>query len=100
MSPSAESLAIMFYFIIEKIIRNTIFCNGEKEIKLSSVVVHETDTGYAESFHDDVYKNNIYLSLKDFIFSDAVKAEWHNPDMMDDLIKGKEFRNNPVVQQV
>jgi 6-pyruvoyltetrahydropterin/6-carboxytetrahydropterin synthase len=83
-SPSAESYSLMFFFIIDKLISATQFNNGEKQVSLSSVRVHETDTGYAESFRDDLEFWNFELS--DIKFSDQIKSEWHDPKMYDKLI--------------
>ena len=47
-NPSAEQLGRVFFLIIDKILNLTEYNNGEKEVKLHSVIVHETDTGYAE----------------------------------------------------
>jgi 6-pyruvoyltetrahydropterin/6-carboxytetrahydropterin synthase len=97
-SPSAESLSIMFLYLVKEILKNTEFNNGEKDVEVHSVVVHETATGYAEAFVSDL--DDVTMSLKDFVFSDAVKAEWKNPNMIEDIKNGKKFVNNKVVQQV
>ncbi len=99
-SPTAEMYAVMFFAIIRAIILNTQFNNGECGVRLSSVRVHETDTGYAEAFDDD-YKNYWLMSysLNDIIFSDGVKKEWKDPLMWDKILTvcdGKPFVN-PVV---
>lgn len=53
-SPSAEGMAIFILNISQKIIKDINFTNGERHINVYSVVVHETDTGYAEaSFKDN-----------------------------------------------
>lgn len=77
MSPSAEGYAVMFAFIIDKIIKNTVFKNGEKNIEVSSVRVHETATGYAEADMKDVENLMKGIDLeKDFIFSKQIEREW------------------------
>ena len=102
-SPSAESYSLMFLFIIDKIIKATQFNNGEKMVSVSSVRVHETDTGYAESFIDDL--SYVDYELKDVVFSDAIKDEWTDPLMYSELkisdTNGKKcFINKKVKQQV
>ncbi|MFA7129351.1 MAG: 6-carboxytetrahydropterin synthase [Sphaerochaeta sp.] len=100
-SPSAESYSLMFLFIIDKIVKATQFNNGEKMVSVSSVRVHETDTGYAESFIDDLHY--IDYKLKDIVFSDAVKNEWTDPLMYSKLIisdsRGEKCFINKIVQQ-
>ena len=53
-SPSAESYSLMFLKFIDHILKNTKFSNGEGDVKISSVRVHETKTGYAEAFVSDM----------------------------------------------
>lgn len=104
-SPSAEAYSLMLLFIIDKIIKATEFNNGEKKVKVSSVRVHETATGYAESFRKDL---KLYdFKLEDTIFSQGIKNEWGNPQMYKQLIgytngktSDKPFVNNIVQQQI
>lgn len=99
-SPSAEQFARVFFFVIDKILKNTFMNNGEQDVGLHSVIVHETATGYAQAFYRDVYTEGLGISclkLEDIVFSKAVVADWKRPNMMEDLIKGSPF-NNPTVQ--
>ncbi len=96
-SPSAEMYSLMFFYVIDKIIKNTEFNNGEGNVKLYSVRVHETATGSAESFDSDIcnfWSKN--LGLEDIKISDAIKKEWKNPKMWEQLIKGEKFINPKV----
>lgn len=97
-SPSAEGYALLIAFVVDKILKNTIFKNGEDEnLRLHKVIVAETITGYAEANMYDVktmFANQ--FGLQDIIFSDEVKAEWSDPDMWNKLIQGTTFEN-PVV---
>jgi 6-pyruvoyltetrahydropterin/6-carboxytetrahydropterin synthase len=90
-SPSAEMYSLMFFYIINNMLKNTIYQNGEKNVQLNSVKVHETATGWAKSYRDDLkyWKWN----LDDIIFSDAIKTDWENPMMYDNLINGIKFIN-------
>lgn len=103
-SPSAEAYSLMLLYIIDKMVEATEFNNGEKEVQVHSVRVHETTTGYAESFREDLSWFN--YKLEDIVFSDAIKNEWKNSKMYDELIsytnnKGtKPFINEAVTQQV
>jgi len=98
-SPSAEGYSVMFAFVIDKILKNTIFRNGEDEnLRLKSVRVAETVTGWAEADLFDVA--SMFASefgLEDIIFSDEIKAEWSDPNMWDQLILGTKFENPEVV---
>ncbi len=74
-NPSAENFAAMFYYFIEGILKATDFLNGENGIRLESVRVHETATGYAEAFCSDMYHwlpKAISLS-----FSSGVRKDWN-----------------------
>lgn len=77
-SPSAESYSLMFLKFIDHILKNTTFSNGEGDVKVSSVRVHETKTGYAEAFRDDM--DLIELDIKKVVFSDEIINEWKNKD--------------------
>ena len=104
-SPSAEAYALMFLFIIDRIVKATEFNNGEQEVQVSSVRVAETATGYAEAFRDDL--DWVDFKLTDIEFSEGVKAEWYDSTMYDKLISfhtnnqiKKPFINPVVDQQV
>lgn len=53
-NPSAECLALIFHYLFERILLNTRFKNNEGRVHISSVRVHETDTGYAETTLTDL----------------------------------------------
>ncbi len=84
-SPSAECFSLTILFIINKILQATQFNNGEGNVSVKSVRVHETDTGYAEAFIEDLKWFN--YDLKDIHFSDAIKDEWGDSKMYDKLIE-------------
>lgn len=88
-SPTAEMYSVMFFALIYEIINGTKFMNGEDNVKLVSVRVHETDTGWAESDIKDYY--NIWLAkeydISDIIFSEGIKNEWKDYDMWEKLLK-------------
>ena len=95
-TPSAEMYSLLMYYVIDRIIYNTEFNNGEGEVKLKSVRVHETSTGYAESFEEDLKYMDGTWNLNDIIFSDQVMKEWQDPEMIDKLKNGIKFVN-PIV---
>lgn len=73
-SPSAEGYALLFLYLIDKILQNTEHKNGEGNVRLSSVRVHETATGYAEAFREDLQLVN--FNIHDIRFSEAIREEW------------------------
>ena len=95
-NPSAEQFSRVFFLIIDRILELMEFNNGDREIKLHSVIVHETDTGYAECFREDAYnfKNMGEIKFEDIIFSDRMKKEWKNENMWEKVLK-KEVLKTP-----
>ena len=83
-SPSAESYSLMFLKFVDHILKHTTFKNGEGNVKVSSVRVHETKTGYAEAFTDDM--NMIELDLKKVIFSQQVMNEWQEKEELEEIL--------------
>ncbi len=75
-SPSAEIYSLLFLKFIDHILKNTRFSNGEGDVQVSSVRVHETETGYAEAFVSDM--DLIELDIKKVVFSDEIVNEWKN----------------------
>jgi len=94
-SPSAEQFSRVFFVIIDQILKTTTMVNEEKEVKLHSIIVHETDTGYAQAFRDDAYSLQMgEIDLQKIEFSDQVKSEWKDKDMWKKIILQK-FSINP-----
>lgn len=73
-SPSAEGFSLMFYVMIKKLLSEIVLKNGEGKISLSSVRVHETETGYAEAFDEDISMAN--FNYENVHFSDEIKQGW------------------------
>ncbi|AZV46101.1 6-carboxytetrahydropterin synthase QueD [Nautilia sp. PV-1] len=88
-NPSAEQFSRVFFIIIDRVLNLMEFNNGEKEVKLHSITVHETDTGYAECFREDAYnfKGMGEIKFEDIIFSDRIKQEWNDSRLWDKLLK-------------
>ena len=84
-SPSAEGYALLFTYVIDKILRHTERVNGEGNIQLHAVRVHETATGYAEAFQEDLKLAR--FQLKDIHFSEGIVAEWKSTDWWDKLLE-------------
>ena len=107
-SPSAEQYSLLFLYVIDKIVKATKFNNGEGNVQVSSVRVHETETGYAEAFRDDLKMVN--YTLDDIKLSGQVSIEFGDLQMFERLKKyysqadvsdvEKPFRNSEVQQQI
>ena len=93
-SPSAEQFSRVIFVIIDKLLKQTKMQNGEKEVKLHSVIVHETDTGYAQGFREDAYSKLMgEINLEKIVFSEQVMHEWSNPLMWKKLLEDGLFIN-------
>jgi len=92
-NPSAEQFSRVFFLIIDKILKLMDFKNSEKEVKLHSIIVHETDTGYAECFKEDAYnfENMGEINLEDIVFSGRIKEEWRDKNMWEKILKGEKL---------
>ena len=88
-NPSAEQFSRVFFLIIERILGLMDFKNSEKKVKLHSIIVHETDTGYAECFKEDAYNFEKMgeIRLEDIIFSKGIKEEWRDKNMWEKILK-------------
>ena len=84
-SPSAEQFSRVIFFMAERMLGKMDLTNGEKNIHIRSVIVHETETGYAQCFKEDVENPRMGILNPDaIIFSPQVKAEWSDPNMWED----------------
>ncbi len=93
-SPSAEQFCRVIFLMIDRLLKLTQMSNGEKEVSLHSIIVHETDTGYAQGFREDAYSKLMgEIKLKDIVFSHQVMAEWSDKKMWEKLINGNIFIN-------
>ena len=92
LSPSAEQFSRIFFVIIDSILKLSKMQNSERDVKLNSIIVHETDTGYAQCFRDDAYNKNMgEINLKDIIFSSQIKKEWKDSNLWDNILEEKEL---------
>ena len=93
-SPSAEQFSRVIFVMIDKLLQLTSTINGEKEVKLHSVIVHETQTGYAQCFNEDAYSEVMGLiELDKIIFSQAIKDDWGDSELFEKLKDGFRFVN-------
>lgn len=97
-SPSAEQFSRIIFILVDKMLGCTKMINGEKEVRLHSVIVHETDTGYAQGFKEDAYNENMGLiDPEKIVFSEAVKADWHDKELWAKVLRGEVFINPDTV---
>ncbi|MDP2225854.1 MAG: 6-carboxytetrahydropterin synthase [Moraxellaceae bacterium] len=100
-SPSAEQFSRLFFVLADAVLRQTDMKNGEADVSLQSVIVHETATGYAQCFREDAQNPRMgAIALDAIVFSEQVLAEWPEPDMYERLKQGQRFANPDVVRQV
>jgi len=93
-SPSAEQLSRVLFILIEKLLSLTSTQNGEKNVSLQSVIVHETETGYAQCFHEDAHSKQMGLiNIEDIEFSSGVQEDWHDQELFEKLLAGTSFVN-------
>jgi 6-pyruvoyltetrahydropterin/6-carboxytetrahydropterin synthase len=97
-SPSAEQFSRIFFILIDALMSLTKSVNGEREVSLNSIIVHETQTGYAQCFKDDAYSKLMgEIDMGDIIFSDGVMDEWSERDLFEKIKAKKAFINATTV---
>lgn len=100
-SPSAEQFSRIFFFLAQQVLKSTKTQNGEGDVDVYSVIVHETDTGYAQSFSEDIQNEQMgMLALDSIEFSAQIQQEWSDMTMYDKLKQGEFFHNPNVELQV
>jgi len=86
-SPSAEQFSRIIYLMVERVLTCTNMQNGEREVRLHSIIVHETDTGYAQGFKEDAHSELMgKIVLEDIVFSEQVQSEWSDNKLWDKLL--------------
>ena len=89
-SLSAEQYSKLFLININKILDSTIFSNGESEVKCTSVRVHETNTGYAETFKDNVIFDTCGFNVSKKLYK-------KNKNLLETIMSPTEMFHNPKV---
>lgn len=93
-SPSCEQFSRVFFVMIDRLLQLTNSVNGEREVKLHSVIVHETATGYAQAFSYDAYSKEMgYIELDSIIFSQAILDDFSDRTLWDRVKRGDSFTN-------
>jgi len=93
-SPSAEQFSRVIYLMVERVLACTDMMNGEREVNLHSIIVHETETGYAQGFKEDAHSELMgKIALEDIVFSEQVQSEWCDRALWDKLLSHKLMQN-------
>jgi len=93
-SPSCEQFSRVIFLMLDKLLQLTSGVNGEKNVSINSVIVHETDTGYAQCFKDDAYSKNMgAIKFEDIIFSDEVRDDWGDNQLWEKIKREEKFIN-------
>ena len=95
-TPSAEFLSAFIFKICDYILNNTVMLNGEGYVKVHSVKYHETSTGSATCFREDLDGWANY-NKNDIVFSEGVKKDWG--DDLRSLWESGEIIKNPTTEQ-
>ncbi|HEX5624353.1 MAG TPA: 6-carboxytetrahydropterin synthase [Sulfuricurvum sp.] len=97
-SPSAEQFSRVIFVMINALLGCTQTINGEQGVKLHSIIVHETDTGYAQGFEADAYSEVMgIIDLDRIVFSEGVTAEWGDPHLWKKIRANESFINPDTV---
>ena len=98
-NPSAEMLSMYILHNVQRIIDRTIKNNGEDPcLKVMSVRYHETTTGFAWAFQEDLV--NLYLPItrdEKVIYSPGVINDWS--DDLKEIMINDGVVENPVIEQ-
>jgi len=97
-SPSAEQFSRVIFLMVERLLQCTDMQNGEREVKLNSIIVHETETGYAQCFNFDA-KSAVMgeIILEDIIFSEQILLEWNDKKLWQKLLNMENIVNPKVI---
>jgi len=87
-SPSAEQFSRVIFLIVERVLKLSFMNNGEKNVRVNSVIVHETDTGYAQGFYDDAHSLLMgEIKLEDISFSEQIAKEWSDSNLWEKIVQ-------------
>jgi len=93
-SPSAEQFSRVIFVMIDKLLALTSKVNGEREVKLHSVIVHETETGYAQCFAEDAYSKEMgIIDLREIVFSKEICEDFNDFELFEKIKNEIKFIN-------
>ncbi|MDR1554941.1 MAG: 6-carboxytetrahydropterin synthase [Campylobacteraceae bacterium] len=97
-NPTAEQFARVIFLLTDLLLSRTVFTNGEGKININSVIVHETDSGYAKANSKDAYSESLgIINPNTIFFSDAVKEDWHDSKLWQKILNGENIINPKFV---
>lgn len=100
-SPTAEQLSRVIFVAVQALLDATIKVNGDDTARVHSVILRETETGYAQCLRADAYDERMgEIALEKIVFSHQAKAEWSDPKMLDKLLKGVQTENPNIETQI
>jgi 6-pyruvoyltetrahydropterin/6-carboxytetrahydropterin synthase len=89
-SPSAEQFSRLFFRLVDAALSLTHMINGEAEVRLHSIIVHETETGYAQCFREDAENPRMgRIDLNAIEFAPAIMKKWNDPDLFEQIKRGQ-----------
>ena len=93
-SPSAEQFSRVIFLLVERVLECTGMVNGEREVRVHSIIVHETQTGYAQGFREDAHSQLMgKIYLEDIIFSKQIQNEWSDNRLWYKLLNNQKIIN-------
>ena len=97
-SPSAEQFSRLFFRLVDSVLTLTDMANGEADVRLHSVIVHETETGYAQCFREDAHNPRMgHIDLNAIELSSAITKDWHEPNLLELIKRGQ--RLSPLTKE-
>lgn len=84
---TAENMAKVFFMGARGILASAGFNNGEGDVTVSSVIVHETATGYAQAFKEDISEKDRHRMSR-LTFSKAIQDDWSDPSLIHYIVSG------------
>ena len=93
-SPSAEQFSRVIFLIVERVLELSVMQNNERNVEVHSIIVHETDTGYAQCFYEDAHSKQMgEIRLEDITFSKQIQSEWSESRLWQNILEGKALKN-------
>lgn len=97
-SPSAEQFSRIFFLMIDKLLSLTKMVNNEKEVHLQSIIVHETETGYAKCFKNDAHSKLMgEINLSNIFFSKPIQEDWKDSQLWYKILHDEQLVNSKTV---
>ncbi|MDR3345737.1 MAG: 6-carboxytetrahydropterin synthase [Campylobacteraceae bacterium] len=97
-NPTAEQFARVIFIMFDLLLIRTVFVNGEGRVRIESVIVHETENGYAKANAKDAYSEILGLiNPSEISFSTAVQEDWSQPYIWQKILDGEHFTNPRLI---